>query len=245
MSPDQFDDLDRALSSGLSALAPDVTGGDEALAALRPRFQRARRRARVAKIGATVVAVVAIGSVLTLAAPSSARSHVNITGPGSTPSQTTSPTRSTTTTPTTVRPVIGRGTTSSDTRPLAGPGSQPGLAPTSVVTVPGTTPGTDGHGGGPGPTGGGDHHGHDGSSTTTTFPANDVHSYDSRGGAVTVRYGDGALTLVSVVPAAGYTSEVSNQPDDLDVRFHGGQGDWRIRVQVDGDGHLTSEITPA
>ena len=37
--------IDRALSSGLSALAPDVSGDEETLAALRPRFRRARTRA--------------------------------------------------------------------------------------------------------------------------------------------------------------------------------------------------------
>ena len=58
MSPDPFDDIDRALAGGLSALAPEVDGGDETLARLRPRFQRARSRNRVMKVGGTLVALV-------------------------------------------------------------------------------------------------------------------------------------------------------------------------------------------
>jgi hypothetical protein len=77
-APDSFDAVDRALAGGLSALAPDVASGDEALATLRPRFERAQTRARVARVGGTVAALLLIGSVATFVAPRSQRTHVQV-----------------------------------------------------------------------------------------------------------------------------------------------------------------------
>ena len=107
MSPNDFDDIDRALASGLAALAPEVEGGDETLASLRPRFQRARTRNRAMKAGGAIAVLVVIASVAAMAAPSSRRSHVQVSSPPTTPAKISKPARtSTTSTPTTTVPHV-------------------------------------------------------------------------------------------------------------------------------------------
>jgi cytoskeletal protein RodZ len=252
VTDEPFDDIDRALAHGLSALAPDVDSGAETLAALRPRFRRARTRRRVAGVGVSLVALAAIGSVAVIAAPDSGRSHVHVSGPPSTRGKATTTTSSTSVSSTTrpgtspprtpTNPSGHSPGTSNPTRP-----SQPagGVSP-SPTTVPGTGPDT-GHGG-PGPSGGGGgDNGKGGSGPTKSVPtAAEMHSYRSAGGNVTVRFAHGQLELLSSPAAAGYHASVgSRQPDDVDVRFDSDQGDghWRIRVRVDHEGHLSAEVT--
>ena len=74
----------------------------------------------------------------------------------------------------------------------------------------------------------------------------EVYTYRSPGGSVTVRVAHGTLELLSDPAAGGYHAAVHDkQPDDIDVRFDRdrGRGEWRIRVQIDHDGHLTHEIS--
>jgi len=229
VSPDPFDDLDRALSSGLSALAPDVHGTDETLAAVRPRYVRARRRARTAKVGGTVAVLVALGSVAALAAPRSNRPHVSVSSQSSTPistgrrsgSSSTIPHPTTTSTPPgvsspgTSNPAHRPGRATTDTRPAIAPGIDPKHPWSSFPTT----------------------------TTSPTEPTNDVHGFDSPGGAVTVRFADNVLALVHVAPATGYRVEIHDQqPDRIEVRFTNDSGEWRVDVQVD-HGRLTHSVT--
>jgi cytoskeletal protein RodZ len=249
VSDDSFDEIDRALAHGLSALAPEVDGGDETLDALRPRFRRARTRRRAAGIGVSLVALVAIGSVALLAAPDSERSHVQVSGSPSTRGHS-STTRSSASVSTTTRPgstpppsspttsghSSGPSGASNPLNPSGGPSPSPG-------TVPGTVP--NGDRGGPGLSGGGDNSGGgSGPQSTTVPPTSEVQTYRSAGGTVTVRFAHGQLQLLGESAATGYQATIgSDQPDDIDVRFDGAQGRWRIRVRVDHDGHLTHEVT--
>jgi len=240
MSPDAFDDIDRALASGLCALAPDVQGDEETLASLRPRFRRARTRARVAKIGGTVVALVVLGAVATLAAPRSTRPHVSVSSQSSVAGPTGPSVRSTTV-PTTTIPAAGKATLPGRvTSPATPNATKTNASPTTIVTVPGRAPG-----GGPGSSGGGDGGGPGGSPTTTTVaPASEVQVFRSQGGSITVRISHGSLTLLAVSPASGYATDgTDTSSDSIDVRFRNGNDDkWRIRVQIDDQGRLVHEI---
>lgn len=242
MSPDlpNDSDIDQALKSGLSALAPEVDGGD-ALMSLRPRFRRARTRNRVAKVGGTVAALVAIVSVAALAAPSSGRTHVRVSSPPSTaPDHTSRPTKHSTTTSTTISlPVVtGPAPTVASTVPHQ-PGPS-GSSPTTAVTVPGTTPGTAPHGD---DNGKGDGGGQGGPSSPTTNPwQNGVRTYRSPGGSITVRYSHGDLRLLSISSADGYhASKRRDDADYIDVRFENDHGGWRVRVRVE-NGHVTGDV---
>jgi hypothetical protein len=252
VSDESFDELDRALAHGLSALAPEVDGGDETLARLRPRFRRARTRRRAAGIGVSLVALVAIGSVALLAAPDSERAHVQVSGSPSTRGHSItsrSPTSVSTTTGPDSSPPPSSPTTSGHSSGPSGSSnlSNPsGGASPSPGTVPGTVP--NGDHGGPGPSGGGsggeNSHGGSGPQSTTVPPTSEVQTYRSAGGTVTVRFAHGQLQLLGESAATGYQASIgSDQPDDIDVRFDGAQGQWRIRVRVDHDGHLTHEVT--
>jgi cytoskeletal protein RodZ len=111
---------------------------------------------------------------------------------------------------------------------------------TTTTSTPGTTPTTpstpttdDGPGTSqPGP-----------DSTTKPPPAAPVtKTYTAIGGRVTVTLANGALTLDSYPPTAGYQAEVHNQdPDDVEVRFSNGDNESRIRVRVQ-NGTMQPEI---
>ena len=203
MSSDRFDDLDRALASGLSSLAPEVSGGDETLAALRPRFERARTRRRIAKASITTVCLLLVGGLAALAAPGTSRSKVTVSGAPTTskpaghkvrPSTTTVPKKA----PKTTTPTVSSPTTVG-INPGGGSSShQPGGG--GSVSVPVTNPG-----GGNGQTGGG-------FTTTTTIPRlpSDVKRYYSHGGgSILVRFSHGALSLVGLPePQPGFTGDV-------------------------------------
>jgi hypothetical protein len=88
----------------------------------------------------------------------------------------------------------------------------------------------------------GDDHGNDGDGVTSPAPATS-QSFSSVGGSITVSVTDGALSLTSSTPAAGFSAEVhDNGPSRVEVRFSDGQTEWRIRIEL-GSGGLTSEIT--
>ncbi len=234
MSPDPFDEIDRALASGLSRLAPETHDADAALAAARPRFRRARTRARVAKIGGAIVGVLAIGSVATLAAPHSGRTHVSVSGSSTSVSTPTSSTvRPTTTSVPAPTPVTRPGAI---TNPSTTPGSS---APngkgsgTTPGTVPSTTPGSVPEPGGTEPSGGGGgSRGPGGSPGTPTTTANTVQVFNTTGGSIAVRLSNGTvLGLVSATPASGYTDDVRDSgPDRVEVRFSSGE---EVKSQID------------
>jgi hypothetical protein len=89
----------------------------------------------------------------------------------------------------------------------------------------------------------GDDNGNDGSAAPApAVPAGD-QSFSSVGGSITVTVANGALSLASSTPAAGFGAEVDdNGPSRVEVRFTDGQTEWRIRVELAGGG-LTSEVT--
>jgi hypothetical protein len=256
VSDESFDGIDRALAHGLSALAPEVDGGDETLAALRPRFRRARTRRRAAGVGVSLVALAAIGSVAQLAAPDSRHPHVQISAPPSTRSHSPT-TKSSTSVSTTTRPDASprpgspTPTTAGHSSGPSGPSnpSNPSGGPLpSPTTVPAPVPNGDhGGSGASGADRGGDNgHGGSGPESTTVPPAPEVHTYRSAGGSVTVRFAHGQLQLLGDSASGGYRASVeSEQPDDIEIRFDSAQGQsqWRIRVRVDHDGHLTHEVT--
>jgi hypothetical protein len=225
VSPDPFDDVDRALASGLSALAPDLHDADAALASMRPRFERARTRARLVKIGGTVGALVLFGSLAILMAPSKARSRVSVSSQTSTPGTARQPSGSSTTSSSTTSIPVSSGGPASATVPSPAT-VRPAVSPTTVVTVivPATGP-RGAPGSGPG-----------GSSTTTTVVGGaDVHEYGSPSGSISVRFSKGALSLVGVSPGKGIAADVSDRgPDRVEVRFiSGGAEQSRIEIRVE------------
>jgi hypothetical protein len=224
MSGESFDDLDRALASGLSSLAPDVAG-DDALTELRPRFERARTRRRVAFAGSALAVAGVVGAMAAVAAPGRARSHVRVAVPPS--SSTTSAPASTTshratsttaapptvTTPTTVATAASAGPTTPPPSPVS---ALPTTAAPAVIigTTPTTLP-----------------------ATTTTTPG-EVRTYRSGGGSVVVRVWNGELTLLDVSAAAGYSASIRDDgPSRIEVRFENGNDVSRIVLRV-SSGHV-------
>lgn len=85
----------------------------------------------------------------------------------------------------------------------------------------------------------------DDSSTPAPTPAPAVtQTFSSTGGSIDVTLENGALTLDSVSPAAGFTPEVHDAGGErVEVRFFDAQGkEWRIRIEVAGSS-FTQEIT--
>lgn len=120
--------------------------------------------------------------------------------------------------------------TSSTTRTSTTPTTR---ASTSTTTA--TTPTTDDHAGTSQPG--------SGSTTTPTFAPPSTKTYSSIGGRVTVTFANGALTLDSSMPAAGYQTDVHKQdPDDVEVRFSNANRESRIRIRVQS-GAVQKEIT--
>lgn len=247
---DPFESIDRALSSGLSALAPNVAGDDETLAALRPRFRRARTRRRVAQAGGVLSSLLLVGGVAALAAPESAHTHVSVSSPSTTPNTNKRPHRSappsststvprtvpTTTTPTSVltpttaRPNRGVGPGSS-----SGPGSSVTFPAPVVTTVPSQGP----------TTGGGHSPGGPPATTPTTRPPTIYGGVaGTHGGTITYNFANGRLRLLDVSPANGYYKDVFRDSyREIDVRFwRGGELRYRIDLQVK-DGHLVRNDT--
>lgn len=69
--------------------------------------------------------------------------------------------------------------------------------------------------------------------TTTVAAAPQTATYTSIGGSVTVRLQNGALSLVSATPAAGFTIDSStSRADRVEVRFRNDDHDSRIRIDL-------------
>ena len=225
---DARDELDRALGRGLGDIAPADLDAGRGPRRPRTALRRARTRHRVVQASA-VAGVIAVAIVVASVVSTSngSKKHVSVIAHGG----------STTT--------LDHGSTTSITRDAS-----PTTAPTAT-TVPSGAPVTVP-----------DHHGPQSPTATTpqpnsgaaagridapgasnppssgtTAPGTDQHTYNTAGGTVTVRFSNGALTLVSYQPASGYTAEVhDNQPDRVEVRFKRDQ-EYRVRVRV-VDGQL-------
>lgn len=240
---DPRDPLDETLSRGLRALAPSEfeLDADAALGSMRPAFQRARARRRLAVSTSALGVVVALaaGAVVLQHQPASRvdiRSHTRPTVSTSvkTPTSTTPTVATSTSQPHVISPQTTPhpSTTTVPGNPKGG-GSIPGGANGGSLPRPTTTapPGST-------PTTPGDHGG-----TTPTTVAPSTKSYSAIGGQATIRFANGALTLASYTAAAGYTPEVhTNTATDIEIRFSNGSAESRIRVRVD-NGQLRPEIT--
>jgi cytoskeletal protein RodZ len=217
------DPFDETLARGLDALAPSEfdLDADAALGSMRPAFHRARARRRLAVASSAlgVVAVLAVGAVVLQQQPTShldiqQRTHPSVSTPASTSPK---PAGSTSTS----RPrVVPPPSPPTSTSVPANQGSTPNSALTSTPTTPNTR----------------------GASTPTTA-APQTTTYSSAGGKAVIRFANGRMTLVSYAAAPGYTTEVHTQkPDDVELRFSNGNGEWRIRVRVQ-NGRVEPEIT--
>ncbi len=219
MSPESHDDLDRALAAGLGGLAPDANDADAVLASMRTRLQRARTRHRLVRASAALGAFVVLGTgAVALAGQSTHKDAVSVAHPSTTTLPPTTSSTSTSTSTSTTRAstaTIPRRTTVT-TVPSAPHPTVPGGGTPPPATVPSVT-------------------------NTTTAAPSELHTYDSDGGTMTVRFSGGRLMLVSYHAAAGYTAEVHRtDPDDVEVRFSG-SADHRIRIRVE-NGRLSPEI---
>jgi len=239
---DPRDPLDETLSRGLSALAPSEfeLDADAALGSMRPAFQRARARRRLAVSTSALGMVVALaaGAVVLQHRPASRvdiRSHTRPTVSTSvrTPTSTTPTVSTSTSQPHVITPpsTPHSSTTTVPGNPMGGSipgGANGGSLPRPTTTTPESTPTTPG-----------DH----GGSTPTTVAAPSTKTYAAIGGQATIRFANGALTLVSYTAAAGYTPDVhTNTATDIEIRFSNGNTESRIRVRVD-NGQLRPEIT--
>jgi hypothetical protein len=216
---DLYDDpgLDRALASGLSALAPEVEPVDVALAELRPRFQRARTRRRVMQTSAALAGLLVVGgSIVVAASPNTRRAHVSVESPAR-HTETTKPSNRPSRTapharvhvapkapPATVPPPVSSYPHTSAPRPPVAV-----ALPTTRPSSPATTPK------------------HATSPPPTVAP---VVRYDSLYGSISVRFQHGQMKLVGVYADPGYRGYVeAKRPQYIDVRFT-------------RDGHRSSEI---
>jgi hypothetical protein len=211
------DAVDDELSRRFGASAAPGADPDVALDALRPRLQRARTRRRASI--ASAVAGTAMVLVLLVVA---------LSGGGGTNSVHTPPASH--------API--------QTLPPAPTTTDSGRAATDDTIVSGTNGGGNLNRSDDGSTEATEPNGSGETATTspTSAPVEDV-TYTSDGGSIVVHFADGAVSLVSSSPAAGYTAEVhDNGPTRVEVRFSNGTIEWRIRVDV-VNGGLQPEIT--
>jgi len=200
-----------------TAASPSTDDADAVLETMRPRLRRAQVRHRAIMAGAAVAAVIAAVAVF-----------FSVSGPGDRSVRTPPATHSTVPQPspavTTTRPAVPT-TTVDDHGTDSGAAGNTGPAVTSPAEDSG------GNSGGASPT------------TPTPPAASGDHSYTSAGGSVTVTAANGAITLASSAPAAGFTQEVhDNGPTRVEVRFDNGQTEWRVRVDL-VNGQLVPDVT--
>jgi cytoskeletal protein RodZ len=227
---DERDDLDRALSAGLSDLAPAEPDATATLHTLRPGLRRARTRYRIMQGSAIAAVVLALGVGVALASPGSNRAQVNVTNPPTTESNENQSRQTSTTAPGESTTAPATQTTIADAPPVSTPGAGP--PPTTPRPVDRGTPSSTPENTTPATAPG-----------AATPPAQQP-TYASKGGSVTVRLANGKLTLVSYDAAAGYSPTVhTNKPDDVEVRFrkNGESDETRVRIRV-VNGRLAPEI---
>jgi hypothetical protein len=239
------DPLDQALRHALAAHAghPADSQSDPAgaLAALRPRFRRARRRRRAIGTASLAAAAALVG----FGVSTSGTTHVHVITPAQSTSLPPSSLRTTSIPSTSVPgPVVpttgavevspGTGTSASTILPTATPTSTrsnrspggPPAAPTSTVVRSG--PGSP-----------------VASSTTTVPPPVQTKSISAPGGVVVVRY-DSTVQVVSTTPAAGWTIAEQKQDDParIEVRFQRTSSSEQSKVEARlQDGQLRTDVS--
>jgi hypothetical protein len=216
MSADDFT-FDNDLKGRLLAAAPALGDVDTVLETLRPRLRQARRRRRVGVAATSSLACAAVIFGGTLAIARSVRAPEI-----GTPPVTHSHEATTVPAPSLSPPssVIPGGASPAGSQPpstagrLGGVPRDGGAAAPGAGPAPGAAP--------PGPT---------------------VQTYSSAGGSITIQFADGALSLVSTQPAAGFSESLDDVgPSRVEVRFNNGQTEWRIRVDI-VNGQPSPQIT--
>jgi hypothetical protein len=210
------DELDRALSHGLSGLASGVGDTDEVLAGMRPRLQRALTRHRATRIGGAALVLVLAGTGVAFLAAGGSSHKLNVSA-GTTTAPSTIPERRHHRTATTTTTQLFTTQTIPTNLPLP-------TITAPVVTVP-SPPVTAKRSNRPPAT----------ITTTTTVPSTAAdHTYSSVGGTLIVRFANGNLSLVSYTPANGYTAVLAwNLPNDVAVRFTGSEGVFTMHARVE------------
>jgi hypothetical protein len=119
------------------------------------------------------------------------------------------------------------------------------VEPVTVVSVPGVGSGSPSTNKGPSTSSSntsGSSNSSGSSNVTVTVP-NGQTTYPSDGGSIVVVTDNGALSLVSTSPAAGFTEKVKHdKADRVEVEFSDGSTTWRIRVDL-VNGSAVAEIT--
>jgi hypothetical protein len=219
MNDDPRDELDRALSSGLSGLASGGENADTVLAGMRPQLRRARTRYRATRIGSAALIVLLAAGGIALLAPHGKTTKLKVIA------------KPTTVAPVTTAPVAPRrhhrGAVTTTTRPLVTQ-TIPARLPVATVTGPAVavpTPPTSiertDHA--PAPV-----------TTTTVAKVPVIKTYSVEGGHLTVRFANGKLTVVSYKADSGWTVTFDKQePTDIEVRFDYGESESIIRVRVE------------
>lgn len=204
----EFDDHD--LAERLRRLGGAMPDAGAAHTQLRRRVTVARRRRAAAWSGGAAVMLLAV--VGAYAAGSRQGSSVQPATTGDT-TATSVPTSAPTSAPTTA----DVGATSSPTS--AASTSVPASTTLSTVGSGTTAPGTS----------------TSVAPTTAAPPAPVTSTYSGIGGSITVRLQAGTLSLLSTQPAAGYAvTETRTEADRVEVRFHDGDRETRIRVELVG-----------
>jgi hypothetical protein len=192
--------FDRAAGSAPSAPA--------ALSGLRTRIRRAHQRRVLARGGAGLLGVVAVGGVIMNVGGDGSDTEVLSTGPPASDSSalTSTPLGSTTTA---VAPSSSAAISAAATPAPTTASPTRGSSPPGTTVVPTTAP-----------------------------IAGQVAVFTAEGGTIVVDYTSSAMTLTSVAANPSWTvAETRAQPDDIEVRFENEDGDdSRIRVRlVDGE----------
>jgi hypothetical protein len=206
------DDID--LKQAFDRAAGSAPNAPAALAGLRTRIRKAHQRRALARGGAGLLGVVAVGGVIINIGGDGSGTEVALTGPGpSDSSGLTSTTFASTSAPT----VSSEPLTTNTVAPSASAPSS-SAAPT-LPPVDSSIPGTF-------------------ELVPTTRPGGlQAAVFTSAGGTIVVDYTSNAMTLTSVTADPGWTvAESRAKPDDIEVRFEDEDGDEStIRVRfVDG-----------
>jgi hypothetical protein len=215
------DDID--LKQAFDRAAGSAPYAPAALAGLRTRIRKAHQRRALARGGAGLLGVVAVGGIIMNIGGDGSGTEVAVTGPGAsdtsglTSTTFASTTFGSTTFTSTSGPTVSTGASTTPTVTVASSSSAPTTG--SVTTIDPSIPGTF-------------------ELVPTTRPGGlQAAVFTSEGGTIVVDYTSNAMTLTSVAANPGWTvAESRANPDDIDVRFEDEDGDEsRIRVRlIDG-----------
>jgi hypothetical protein len=221
MNDDPRDELDRALSRGLSDLASGGDHANDVLADMRPQLRRARTRHRATRIGGAAALVLLVGAGIAVAIPRGTTRKLNVSSHTTTiaPATTTLAPRHRRNAPTTTttQPVTTQ--TIAPSPPPASPTTTPNVTvPSPPITAKRRAHGPE----------------QETTTTTTTVPAPSTKTYRVEGGQVTVRFANGNLTLVSYQASPSWTATIDkNESTDIRVIFDYGSSESFIRVSLE------------